>query len=63
MKKLMMVMAAALLALGVRAASEVVDGVTWSYTVSDGKASVYKGLGSSGCKTNQTNLLTKGPNP
>ena len=37
MKKLMMVMAAALLTLGVRAASEVVDGVTWSYeTFSDG---------------------------
>ena len=36
MKKLMMVVAV-LLTLGVRAASEVVDGVTWSYeTFSDG---------------------------
>ena len=43
MKKLMMVMSVALLALGASAATEDVDGVTWSYEVSNGEASVYKG--------------------
>ena len=44
MKRLMMVLAVVLFdVICASAATEVVDGVIWSYSVSDGKASVYKG--------------------
>ena len=59
MKKLMMVMLATLLALGARAATETdANGVTWSYSVSGGKASVYRGSSSPAIPTTTTGALT-----
>ena len=47
MKRLIMALAVLLFdVIGASAATEVVDGVRWSYSVSDGKASVYNGSSS-----------------
>ena len=48
MKKLMMLAAMAAATLPIMAATEVVDGITWTYTVSNGKASVDRGSSFSG---------------
>ncbi len=42
MKKILCLMVAMAAAMVVNAATEVVDGITWTYTVSDGKAVIYR---------------------
>ena len=39
-KKLMILCVAIMAAMGARAETETVNGITWTYTVSEGKASV-----------------------
>ena len=46
-KKLMMLCVAAMAAFCVQAATETVNGITWTYTVSEGKATVGGGKTSS----------------
>ena len=59
MKRLMMVLVAVLFnVIGVSAATEVVDGVTWTYSVSNGKASVGIGSWSSAIPVGTTGTLT-----
>ena len=55
MKRAIVILWAGVMAANAWAASEIVDGVTWNYTVSNGKASVYKGSSSPAIPT-----LTKG---
>ena len=47
MKKLMMLCVAALVAMGSWAATETVNGITWTYTVTNGIASIGTGSSSS----------------
>ena len=58
-KKLMMLCVAAFAAIGAFAAIETVNGITWKYTVSDGKASVSSGSSfSSAIPTATTGAIT-----
>ena len=43
MKKLTMLVAALLMTIGASAESEVIDGVTWNYSISSGAATINKG--------------------
>ncbi len=58
MKKMLLMSAAMVAALPVFADKEVVNGIEWAYTVSDGVASL--GLNSSGASASAVNRLTEG---
>lgn len=57
-KKLLMMFVVTMAAMGVRAATETVNGIEWTYTVTDGKVSVGEGWGSSAISTTTTGAIT-----